>query len=251
MTSGTSFIDRIPQVTRTLIIINVIVWAFTALFPAKSHILVDLCGLHYFSSPGFNPAQLLTYMFVHGGFTHLFFNMFALWMFGSLLEWNMGPRRYLFFYISCGLGAALLQEGVYAIQIHRLADKLNLSGMDLNMLMSDGWDALKHYQNYIDPTLAQLNSLYNGATVGASGAIYGILAAFGMLYPNRPLYIMFFPVPVKAKWMVLGYAVLEFALGYGGAHDNVAHYAHLGGMVIGAAIIYIWKKQGKVHGDIF
>lgn len=101
MSTGIQFLDRIPPVTRSLIIINVIVWAFTAVFPAKADALLNLGALHYFTSPGFNPAQLFTYMFIHGGFTHLFFNMFALWMFGSMLEWQFGQRRYLFFYISC------------------------------------------------------------------------------------------------------------------------------------------------------
>lgn len=249
MSTGINFIDRMPPVTRSLIIINVIIWAFTAIFPHKSHFLVDICGLHYFTSPGFNPAQLITYMFLHGGFTHLFFNMFALFMFGSMLEWNFGPKRFIFFYISCGLGAALIQEGVYAWQISDMAG--SFSPEELKALTQEGWKAMKQSMNFIDPDLARLNGLINGATIGASGAIYGILAAFAMVYPNRPLYIMFIPVPVKAKWVVLGYALLEFSLGYSNVSDNVAHYAHLGGMIVGAIIIYIWKKQRTIHVDSF
>ncbi len=105
--------------------------------------------------------------------------------------------------------------------------------------------------NYADPQFAQINILVNGPTVGASGAIYGVLAAFAMIYPNRPLYIMFIPVPVKAKWVVLGYALLEFSLGFGQVNDNVAHFAHLGGMIVGAAIVFIWKRKGIVHGDFY
>ena len=105
--------------------------------------------------------------------------------------------------------------------------------------------------NYADPQFAQIKILVNGPTVGASGAIYGVLAAFAMIYPNRPLYIMFIPVPVKAKWVVLGYALLEFSLGFGQVNDNVAHFAHLGGMIVGAAIVFIWKRKGIVHGDFY
>jgi len=239
-----------PQVTRTLIIINIMVWAFTAIFPAsKTDTLFNLGALHYFSSPGFNPAQLFTYMFIHGGFTHLFFNMFALWMFGSMLEWQFGPRRFLFFYISCGLGAALLQEGIYAIRLNSLT--ADMTPEQLQYIISQGWDALSRNLTFTDPLLAEINALVNGATVGASGAVYGILAAFGLIYPDRPMYIMFIPMPVKAKWVVLGYALLEFSLGFGGVHDNIAHYAHIGGMAIGALIILIWKRQAKSNGTFF
>ena len=250
MTPRKQILDSIPQVTRSLIIINVIVWLFTAFFPeSKTDTLFNLGALHYFTSPGFNPAQLFTYMFIHGGFTHLFFNMFALWMFGSMLEWQFGPKRFLFFYISCGLGAALLQEGVYAIRLHSLTS--GISDAELSVIVSQGWKALSGHMNFTDPLLASINTLVNGSTVGASGAIYGILAGFGLIYPNRPLFIMFIPVPVKAKWVVLGYALIEFSLGFGGIHDNIAHYAHLGGMVIGAIMILYWKHQAKSNGQFF
>ncbi len=249
MSTGIQFLDRIPPVTRSLIIINVIVWAFTAVFPAKADALLNLGALHYFTSPGFNPAQLFTYMCIHGGFTHLFFNMFALWMFGSMLEWQFGQRRYLFFYISCGLGAALLQEGIYAIRLHSLT--ANMPAETLDYIVNQGWQALSQNMNFTDPQFGQINALVNGSTVGASGAIYGILAGFGLIYPDRPLFIMFIPVPVKAKWVVLGYALLEFSLGFGNVHDNIAHYAHLGGMAIGALIIFIWKHQAKSNGGYF
>lgn len=249
MASAPNFINRIPPVTRTLIIINVIIWAFTAIFPAKMNTLVNFGALHYFTSPGFNPAQLLTYMFIHGGFTHLFFNMFALYVFGSALEYTFGDKRFLFYYISCGIGAALIQEGIFAIRIHSLASYID--PQSYQFIISDGWRAITQGMNYADPQFAQINILVNGPTVGASGAIYGVLAAFAMIYPNRPLYIMFIPVPVKAKWVVLGYALLEFSLGFGQVNDNVAHFAHLGGMIVGAAIVFIWKRKGIVHGDFY
>ncbi len=170
-------------------------------------------------------------------------------MFGSMLEWQFGQRRYLFFYISCGLGAALLQEGIYAIRLHSLT--ANMPAETLDYIVNQGWQALSQNMNFTDPQFGQINALVNGSTVGASGAIYGILAGFGLIYPDRPLFIMFIPVPVKAKWVVLGYALLEFSLGFGNVHDNIAHYAHLGGMAIGALIIFIWKHQAKSNGGYF
>ncbi len=121
----------------------------------------------------------------------------------------------------------------------------------LDYIVNQGWQALSQNMNFTDPQFGQINALVNGSTVGASGAIYGILAGFGLIYPDRPLFIMFIPVPVKAKWVVLGYALLEFSLGFGNVHDNIAHYAHLGGMAIGALIIFIWKHQAKSNGGYF
>jgi membrane associated rhomboid family serine protease len=242
MATGIKFLDRMPSVTRNIIIINVIVWAFMTLFPSKVEILENLCALHYFESSHFNVAQLFTYMFLHGGFTHLFFNMFALFFFGQVLEWVLGQKRYLFYYISCGIGAALIQECVYAIQMHGLASSFT----------PDEFDAISKglwYQGVELPDKAiELYRLLNGATVGASGAIYGVLLAFAMIFPNKPLYIMFIPVPVKAKWVVAGYVVIELVSGLGVFQDNVAHFAHLGGMLIGFIIITIWKKKGIING---
>lgn len=239
------FLNRIPPVTRSLIIINVIIWAFTALIPAKEAALVDLCGLHYFTSPGFNPAQLVTYMFLHGGFVHLFFNMFALLMFGGALEMTFGQKRYLFFYLSCGIGAALIQEGVYAWQIHDLAK--GMTSEEVDAIAREGWRIMNQHLTFAHPVMAKLNMYINGATVGASGAIYGLLAAFCMLFPNLPMYIMFIPVPVKAKWVLIGYGVIEF-VAFGLLNDNVAHMAHIGGIVIGIIIVLIWKRSNSLHG---
>lgn len=250
MNSRISFLANTPQVTRTLIILNVIVWLFTSIFPeSKVMTLENLGALHYFTSPGFNPAQLFTYMFIHGGITHLFFNMFALWIFGSTLEWTFGQKRFLFFYISCGLGAALIQEGVYAIRLHSLTAGMNPD--ELHYIITRGWDAISHGMNFTEPLAGKINALVNGSTVGASGAVYGILAAFALVYPNRELFIMFIPVPVKAKWVVLGYALLEFGLGMGRVQDNIAHFAHLGGMLVGAIIVLIWKRQATNNGSYF
>lgn len=206
--------------------------------------VIRLGGLHYFSAPDFNPAQLFTYMFMHStdNFAHILFNMFALFMFGITLERVLGKARFLFYYISCGIGAALIQELVWSFTwedmfVKQIAMLNGLDYADVRAYISSGM-----IQLYVDQFQNML------VTVGASGAIYGILLAFGMLFPNQPLYLMFIPIPIKAKWMVLGYGVLELLIGISQANDGVAHFAHLGGMIFGFLIILYWKKKGLFNG---
>lgn len=242
-----SFFSNLPVVTRNLLIINIIVWAFMAITPAStSNKVMELGGLHYFTSHGFGVWQLFTYMFIHANFMHLFFNMWGLLMFGMLIENSLGSKRFLFYYISCGLGAALIQMGVYAYMINQVA-----SGMDhqeYSYVMQYGWEVLRNGQNFVIPSMGELNALVNGVTVGASGAIFGILIAVAMLYPDLRMYIMFIPVPVKAKWMVLGYGLIELLQGATGANSSVAHFAHLGGLVVGFIILWYWKYRYKRNG---
>ena len=189
--------------------------------------LSGILGLHFFMASDFHPYQLLTYMFMHGNFAHLFFNMFALWMFGNTLENIWGPKRFLFFYILCGLGAGLLQEGVQYIEyVTKLSQyqTVNMGGSILPM---------SEYLNYM-------------TTVGASGAIYGLLLAFGMMFPNSLIYL-YFAIPIKAKWFVIGYAAIELLSGIFSSGDQVAHFAHLGGMLVGLVILLIWKKKGSLY----
>lgn len=242
--NGGSFFSVIPPVTKNLIIINFIIWLAMMLFPGKiGDIVMHYCGLHYFEASDFNLAQVFTYMFVHStdGIAHLFFNMFTLFMFGITLERVLGGKRYLFFYLSCGIGAAIVQEIVWyfcweSIFIKPIA---NLNGISL----LDAKEAIRQAVN-MGHDLPFLNSL---VTVGASGAIYGVLLAFGMIFPNRPLYLMFVPVPIKAKWMVIGYGLIELALGLASARDGVAHFAHLGGMIFGFLILWYWKRNGTIN----
>ena len=191
--------------------------------------LTDYLGLHFFLASDFKPYQLITYMFMHGNFEHLFFNMFALWMFGNTLENIWGSKRFLLFYMVCGIGAGLCQEVVQYIQYATTLaqyDSVNLGGGQVI--------SMANYLNLMN-------------TVGASGAIYGLLLAFGMMFPNSMIYLYFF-VPIKAKWFVIGYAVIELVSGFIGG-GNVAHFAHLGGMLFGLVLILIWKKKGKLYGD--
>lgn len=217
----------LPVVVKNLLIINAIMFLADIVLVRFGINLSDILGLHFFKASGFYPFQLLTYMFMHGNFTHLFFNMFALWMFGNTLENIWGPKRFLLYYVLCGLGAGLLQEGVQYIEyITRLShyQSVNMGGT-------------------IVPMAQYLNLM---TTVGASGAIYGLLLAFGMMFPNSMIYLYFF-VPIKAKWFVIGYAVIELLSGVFSSGDQVAHFAHLGGMLVGLIIILIWKKKGCLY----
>lgn len=218
----------LPTVVKNLLIINVLFFLATIAAETTLRInLSDYLGLHYIGASDFQPYQLVTYMFMHGSFGHLFFNMFALWMFGNTLENIWGPTKFLMFYFICGVGAGLTQELVQYIQY---------------VTTLEGYENVRIAANQIIPMGQYLNML---TTVGASGAVYGILLAFGMMFPNSTLYI-YFAIPIKAKWFVLLYGVIELFAGFTSV-DNVAHFAHLGGMVFGLILILYWKKKGKLY----
>ena len=242
-------IQNLPPVVKNLVIICTVIWLATVLVAPIGNSLDRWCALRYFSSPGFNVAELFTYMFLHGGFAHLFFNMFALLMFGSVIERVMGSSRFLFYYISCGLFAALVQLAVYAIALHPY--EAMFSPEQWHQIIDKGWQLSLEGYNFADPTLGRINGLVNGGVVGASGAIYGVILAFGMLFPNQPLYLMFVPVPIKAKYMVIAYGLIELSLGLGQVSDNIAHFAHLGGMIAGVILILYWKKKGVFNNHWF
>lgn len=232
-----SFWGSIAPVTRHLLVINVIMWLATIVFQRIG--LIDLqqwLGLHFWKGSSFNVLQVITYMFMHdtSGFLHIFFNMFMLWMFGSTLERALGSKRYLFYYISCGIGAAFVQELVWQLSWENiLATRLPASVSVTEVI------------NSIDPVT--LDAFFNNLmTVGASGAIFGLLLAFGMLFPNLPLLVIPFPFPIKAKWLVLGYGLLELFLGVSDIMSSVAHFAHLGGMIAGIIMILYWKHNGTL-----
>lgn len=212
----------LPPVVKNLLIINILLFLATFTLKRFNYDLADLLGLHFFLASDFKPYQLFTYMFMHANFNHIFFNMFALWMFGNTLENLWGSKRFLLFYIVCGLGAGLCQELVqyiqYATTLAQYAT-VNIGGSIISMA---------EYLNMMN-------------TVGASGAVYGLLLAFGMMFPNAMIYL-YFLFPIKAKWFVIAYAVVELLSGiFSGS--NVAHFAHLGGMLFGLALILIWKKK--------
>ncbi len=238
--------DKIPVVTKNLLAINIVM--FLALFAAERWgiDLNDLLGLHLFASSEFYPFQLVTYMFMHASLTHIFFNMFALYMFGRVLEHVWGPKRFLIFYIVAGIGAGLLQEAVGFLRYSSIAD--GMSSESISIVLNEGAAALQRHMNFVDSRMADLNLVLNVPTVGASGAVYAILLGFGMSFPNERMFIFPLPFPIKAKYFVIGYAIIELYLGTTGTRDGVAHFAHLGGMLFGFLLILYWRKNGKIGG---
>lgn len=241
-----------PPVTKNLIIINVIVW-LAEIVPSLRNAIPDYLGLHYFTASDFFPFQLITYMFVHDSGTplHIFFNMFTLWMFGRMLERVWGSQRFLVFYFICGIGAALVQEAVWALTWEN--DYISLLG-HLNgqtFETTSSYVAMAVSQGDAD-IIANMDLYCNNLiTVGASGAVFGLLLGFAFVFPNLPLYLFFIPIPIKAKYMVIGYGILEFFLGVAGKGGTVAHFAHLGGMLFGLIILLYWKKKGTLGGNFF
>lgn len=249
MYRNSSFFSNIPPVTKNLLILNILIYLFMAILPSADTILTKYLALYYFSSPGFKPFQLLTYMFLHANFTHLFFNMFALFMFGRTIEWSMGSARFLFYYLTCGVCAGLVQMGVFAMYIHPYHDILPPEAF--REVVTQGWDLIQRGYTFGHPDMAVLNSFINTPMVGASGAIYGVLLAFGFLFPNQPIYLFFIPVPIKSKWIIIGYFILELVYGIGGSADGVAHFAHLGGMIFGFLLLLYWKRKGVFNNRWF
>lgn len=269
----------LPPVVKNIIILNILFFlASIGLGSAMNINLQDILGLHYFASSDFSPYQFITYMFMHGGFSHIFFNMFALWMFGSVLENVWGPKRFIIFYVFTGIGAALLHYLVFYIEInpvlrlmdgfldqpsitslqafvsnHRfqvtdnsieIYDEFQRFSQSFNILQQNPQD-IKALQESVSFVSAYKEYYLNLPTVvGASGAIFGLLLAFGMLFPNSLIYLYFF-IPVKAKWFVIIFGVIELVSGFYDTGGNVAHFAHLGGMIFGFFLIVYWRNQEK------
>jgi membrane associated rhomboid family serine protease len=221
-------------VTKNLLIINVL--AFLAMLTLRSIGVADLndvCGLHFFMASDFSIYQLFTYMFMHAGWEHIILNMFMLWMFGVVVESAMGPKRFLFYYIFCGVGAGVMQE---IAQFFWLYYQFN----------SQEPLSIATCFSVMHQMAGQLNGL---TTVGASGAIYALLLAFGMMFPNEKMFIIPIPVPIKAKWMVIGSIVVELLSGLGQPGDNVAHLAHLGGMIFGFLLLKYWQHHNNPYSS--
>ncbi|MDE6140738.1 MAG: rhomboid family intramembrane serine protease [Alistipes sp.] len=211
----------VPPAVMNLIIANAL--AFMAMFllvksPEQEWDIYARFALHPMQSPLFEWWQPLTYMFMHGSFGHLFFNMFALYMFGRTLEWELGTKRFLVYYFVCGIGAALVQM---------LVGQIDIAGMVK--------DSAAYWQYMVTPT------------VGASGAVFGLLLAFGMMHPNAVIMLLIPPIPIKAKWFVVIYGAIELLFGVSGRMDNVAHFAHLGGMFWGWLLLLWWRKRRRIY----
>jgi membrane associated rhomboid family serine protease len=233
--------NAIPPVVKNLIIINALMLLASYLMELKGIDLANILGLHYIQSPDFKPYQLVTHMFMHGGIMHLVFNMFALWMFGRVLENVWGPKRFFIYYFVTGLGAALFYSLVNFVEFQYFASKMLPE--TVQMVMTQGAEILNQGKNFSDPLAGRLNLILNVPTVGASGAVFGILLGFGMLFPNTELMLLFPPIPLKAKYFVMGYGAIELFSGIANTGDNIAHFAHLGGMLFGFILIKYWNKK--------
>lgn len=261
----------LPPVVKNILIVNGLFYLATISLESAFNIkLSEMFGMHYFKSEYFKPHQIITYMFMHDGFTHILFNMFAVWMFGSVLENFWGPKRFLTFYVVTGIGAILIQmlinyyfisSAQYAIDIFMSTPSPELF-QDIINNHFDGYvnkNAVSQFISdynyntlnisYINEAKEILNNLItarmNIPTVGASGSVFGLLLAFGMLFPNTLIYV-YFAIPVKAKWFVIIYGAIELYSGIANnPGDNVAHFAHLGGMLFGFLMIIYWNKKMK------
>jgi len=237
-------IAGMPPVVKNLIIINVVMLLLTYIVKAVTGTdLNAILGLYFPKSEFFRSWQIVTHMFMHGGFVHLLFNMFALWMFGRILEQVWGPKRFLFYYLITGLGAAFTHELVQFIQYSKAMSALTPE--QLQHIYDNGSNLLMQGRNFADANMGKLNLVLNIPTVGASGAVFGVLLAFGVLFPNTQLMFIFPPIPVKAKYVVIGYAVIELYLAVTSPGSNIAHAAHIGGMIFGYILIRYWRKTTK------
>jgi membrane associated rhomboid family serine protease len=232
-----------PPVVKNLIIINVVMLILTEVLKISGVNLNGILGLYFPKSEFFRSWQVATHMFMHGGFVHLLFNMFALWMFGRVLEQVWGPKRFLIYYLVTGLGAAFFFELVQYIQYTKVMGIL--SPEQLQLVYDSGSDAISQGRNFADSQMGRLNSILNVPVVGASGAVFGVLLAFGMLFPNTQLMLIFPPIPIKAKYVVIGYAAIELYLAITSPGSSIAHTAHLGGMIFGYLLIRYWRKTTK------
>ena len=233
------FLNSIPPVVKNILGINIILWLLTLVAPGfflrfgMDINIEDFLGMHYWASEKFNPAQLVTYMFMHdpSSFMHIFFNMFAVYMFGAALENVWGPRKFLFYYLVTGVGAGIVQQLFWTVEFQPF-----ITAMNDSILANPG-----HSGEIILHKISQLNL---PVTIGASGSVFGLLLAFGWLFPEARLIMIFFPIPIKARIFVLIYGVIELFQGVANfSGDNVAHFAHLGGMLFGVILLLIWKKK--------
>jgi membrane associated rhomboid family serine protease len=231
----------IPPVVKNLIFINILMLlAYYTVLSVFDMDLNRILGIYFPKSELFKPVQIVTHMFMHSGIWHLFFNMFALYMFGQVLEQVWGPKRFFIYYFVCGLGAALVHESVIAFQYFHLAQ--SLSHEDLQLVLNEGTAYFNKGLPFNDPVMTNLEILLNKPTVGASGAIFGVLLAFGVLFPNTQLMLLFPPIPLKAKYFVIIYGCIELYMAITQPGGDIAHAAHLGGMLFGYILIRYWRK---------
>ncbi|HHJ10241.1 MAG TPA: rhomboid family intramembrane serine protease [Bacteroidetes bacterium] len=231
-----------PPVVKNIIIITSLMWLITLVVQQSFGVdLTRWLALYYPGSKYFHPYQFVTHLFMHAGLAHLFFNMFAFWMFGRVLENVWGGKRFFIFYFVTGIGAAGFYMLVHWLEYRSLLT--HMSAQETQLVFEKGADVLNNFQNFTNPYMAKLNLLLNTPVVGASGAVFGVLLGFGMLFPNTRLMLLFPPIPIKAKYFVIGYGALELYLALAQPGSNIAHVAHLGGMLFGYIMVKYWNKK--------
>ena len=239
---GGGFMSNVPTAVKNIIIINVVLMLATMF---KESMMVTRFALWFPASPYFEWWQPVTYMFMHGGFFHLFFNMYTLFFFGSVLERVWGPKKFLIFYFVTGLGAAAVHMGVQWIEYNNALEAVGLTSTDASLLV----DQIAKSVDAGNKMIPAWSSVLFTPTVGASVSIYVILMGYAMLYPDSIMRLMFPPIAMKAKWFVLIFAVLELLLGISSTGGGVAHFAHLGGLIFGFILIIYWKKTRQLYGS--
>lgn len=230
---------NLTPAVKNIIIINVLIYLACFVVPGLNEALTG----YYFASPNFRPWQIVSHMFMHSqyDFTHIFFNMYALYLFGTALENYWGTKKFVIYYMTCGVGAFFLHMGVSYFEIQKMMQ--SLTDKEIYQVMITGLEEGKAYK----VQMVELYSAINTGVVGASGAVFGVLLGFGMLFPNTELMLLFPPIPLKAKYFVMIYGAIEFFLAMRQTTgDNVAHYAHLGGMLFGYLLLKYWQKNPKV-----
>ncbi|MGP8213980.1 MAG: rhomboid family intramembrane serine protease [Bacteroidia bacterium] len=248
-----------PPVIKNLLIANILAYIATLMLGSQFD-LVDKFGMHYFESSKFHFYQIITCMFLHDGFLHIALNMYGLWLFGQMIENYYGSKRFLLLYFICGIGAGIIQEASLYVYYHHIFKILETFNSEpslpaFDVVTSKYFTGIRGYPQpqTIDDAKMVLKDLYqfsidNSNTIGASGAIFGVLIAFAMIYPEVQLFLMFIPIPVKAKYAIPGYCIIELYSGLAGnAGDNVAHFAHLGGALFGVIMVLYWRKRGGIY----
>ena len=257
-----------PPVVKNLLIINLIVFIAQTITPIGDD-MVSLLGLNNWHSENFMPHQFVTHIFLHGGMSHIITNMFSLWMFGRILEYDLGSSRFLLYYMVTGVGAGLFNSLVGEIDYNTVKTAVegftaaptpngfsqliadNFNGATVSQSFMDAWRQAPNNISYIGEALRGAEELLvtatNRVTIGASGAVFGILLAFGLMHPNERIMLLIPPIPIKAKYFVLIYGIIELSLGVTRSMSGIAHFAHIGGMIWGAMLLFYWKKTGKIR----
>jgi membrane associated rhomboid family serine protease len=246
-----SFINQLPQVTKNLLILNVLTYLAALMLSGKGVDVYAILGTHYLNSPLFKPFQVVTYMFMHSlhDFTHILFNMLILVMFGAHLERIWGPKRFFMFYFASGLGAFLLYNSIGMWELFQLNHQMKELGIDVNVVnhkIREGFINQITFRTVDEHVVLQrYYELSISTMAGASGALFGIMAGFAVLFPNTQLMLLFPPIPVKAKYLIGAYLLFEIYSSLYSVNDQVAHLAHVGGAIVGIAIVLFWRRKDR------